>query len=211
MNSKQEISTYARSTVFYWCAHLRYLPRNPPRTSRCLLTSTTFFFFLTKCKRYRPYTRRLDKINARRLQFSPGSTLYTVRKCINSGTRSRRASGETGINHRWRTDQHWGINHRWRTGQHWVINQQWGGETPHEHNYSHWLFQLPKWSRTERKKEVKKKSRRSATNNNRSVKLLKLRKWTPSHRRKSVLCSTRLSCWKHRHYICIDTAGGRGL
>lgn len=63
----------------------------------------------------------------------------------------------------------------------------------------------------EKKRFKSRRRRRSATNGKHTVKLLKLRKWTPSDGRKSVLSSTRLSCQKRRHYICIDTAGGRGL
>lgn len=116
-----------KHTLFYWGPyfpfHFTYLAILLVLHVICQLPQ---HFSSTECKPYRPYTQRLDKIKARRLQFSPESTLHTVKKCINSGTRSRRVSGETD----------WLAVRRQNTA--WT-------------NYSRRLFQLTKWSRTEKK------------------------------------------------------------
>lgn len=187
INAKQEISAYARR---YWknarfspdvfISYFTYLTILLVLHVICQLPQ---HLSLTEFQPQRPYTLRLEKIIARRLQFSPGGTLNTVKKGINSGTRSCRVSAERGVG---------------------------GAEMPHEQTI-HTDSSDCQSNHVPSKKRLKKKKKRSATNYKQSVKLLKLRKWTPSDGRKPVLYSTRLSSWKLRHYICIDTAGGRRL
>lgn len=167
---------------FYWSLYfLLYLPRNPPRTSRYLPTSTTFF--LWQNANLTGLRHDLTRKTLVAYSLVQGAHYTKWRNASTLAHKPPRLGREELISSNEEVKRR--------------INKLFTATLP--------TAKVNTYRKTRVSKNNLKKSKYS-------VKLLKLKKKrTSSDGRKAVLSSTRLSGWKRRHYICIDTAGGRRL